>query len=157
MRALFAAVALVALVVTAGCDWHPGREQPDCCAPDPSPPLPTYQANRFGMLTEPTTGPLPARELRAGDDLRALVRRPGALRDADPALGPVPPATRRFGFVLTGCMHDGARLAVDGRSLRASLLRDDPTVTVACGRAVYYYAVFDVPAHAVTDPVRFTR
>ncbi len=154
MRALRIALCLAAVLPVAGCDWYP-RNDEDCCAPPPARTVPTHEASRFGMLTASVRGVPRARELKAGDTLRTLVPQPDALRDKDPALEPIPSGSRRFGFILAGCMDDGARLTVRGRTLQASLVRDDPTVTVACAQAVYYYAVFDVPARSITDPVRF--
>lgn len=54
---------------------------------------------------------------------------------------------RRFAFIVVGCKQDSAQLVVQDGVLDVQLLEGGSTeAQTDCGQAVYFLAVFDVPA-----------
>ncbi len=100
--------------------------------------------------------PDPHAEITSDADLTALVGRATPGRPLD--LPPRPDGVRRLAFVLTGCAHDSARLTVGGDgTVGVRLVRDDPDIEIDCAQAMYYLAVFDVPADRLAaNPFRAT-
>lgn len=155
MRTLLASLLAGVVLLAAGCSLPFLGEPPppDCCAPPPDAQGLRYDAVRFEQLRTLGRGPLPRRELHAGDTLRDLVG-PRALVGIDPALPVLKVDHRRFAVVMIGCNDANAVLIVSGSILRPRLVPHTPQ-PIACDAAEYYVAVFDVPARVISGPVRW--
>lgn len=127
------AVALVALLVLAGCRSGPGQ-------------LVDFVSlgtgvRRHAVELTGENGPALAAELARLDVTN--------MDQARAALSTSPgPEERAFAFVLPGCAETGAELVIADGEIDAELTGGEDT---ACATAVYFLATFRVPADDVGD------